>query len=90
MVPAGPDGGSKRSDGPETVNLAVEKSFVGNPVAVIVYVPRGTLATLKLAVRTPPYVALDDIEHGVTRGVETGKPVNVQPVSVKENPDPHT
>ena len=64
--------------------------MVGDPVAVIVYEPGGTLATSKLAVRTPPYVVLGDIEHGVTRGIETGKPVTEQLVSLRENPDPQT
>ena len=73
-----------------TVNGADAKSFVGDPVAVMVYVPAGAFATLKLAVKTPPYVALGEIEQGVIRGRETGKPVSVQLVSARENPDPQT
>ena len=48
--------GVKTTVGGRTVNGAEEKSFVGEPVAVIVYPPDGTLGTVKLAVRMPPYV----------------------------------
>jgi len=86
VVPTGPDDGSRTTVGGRTVNEAEAKSFAGDPVAVIVYVPAGTLTTLKLAVATPPYVGLGVIEQ--EESVLTGEPDSVQLVSLSENPDP--
>jgi hypothetical protein len=82
IVPDGPEEGLRTSEGGSTVNVVDEKSSFELPVPVSVYAPAGILGTLNEPVRTPPEIP--------QVGKLTGSPdnVNVQLVSLDENPEP--
>ena len=66
------------------MNVFEEKSPPGIPVAVIVYTPAATPATVKEPVRTPPAIVQ-------LVGGPTGPPDSVQgPASIEEKPEPDT
>jgi hypothetical protein len=65
-----------------TVNAVTAVSPAGLPLAVITYGPTATLATLKVAFRTPP-----EIEQLV---LLTGSPESEHVPSAAENPKPDT
>ena len=78
-MPRGPEDGLRTNDGGRTVNVADEESPVGLPVAVIVYTPAGVSPTLNEPDRMPAEI-VQEVEAN-------GMPVNVQVVSLDENPE---
>jgi hypothetical protein len=65
-----------------TVSVADAKSPPGLPLAVTVYMPDATLATVKVALKVPPEI--EQVE------ALTGLPDNEQAVSLAQKPEPDT